>query len=82
MIGLSGSEYVGEEVGRSEMAQELHPLSMAEWSIAHYLPFVYYYLVGTSFETGTRRKERKKEHLRNPHVEPTYGAPGRVSALH
>jgi len=23
-------------------------------SIAHYLPFVYYYLVGTSFETGTR----------------------------
>ena len=22
-------------------------------SIAHYLPFVYYYLVGTSFETGT-----------------------------
>jgi hypothetical protein len=25
-----------------------------EGSIAHYLPFVYYYLVGTSFETGTR----------------------------
>jgi hypothetical protein len=24
------------------------------WSLAHYLPFVYYYLVGTSFETGTR----------------------------
>ncbi len=25
-----------------------------EGSIAHYLPFVYYYLVGISLETGTR----------------------------
>ncbi len=32
------------------------------WSIAHYLPFIQHYLVGTSFETGTKRKERKKEH--------------------
>ena len=30
MIGLSGSEYEGEEVGRSEMAQEPRPLSIAD----------------------------------------------------
>src|SRR5208283_1293256 len=32
-------------------------------AIAHYLPYVYYYLVGTSFEAGTRgKKEKPKTH--------------------
>jgi len=32
----------------------------SEGSLAHYLPFVYYYLVGTTFETGTRRENEAK----------------------
>ncbi len=56
--GVSGrkseEEAKNKGVGRSEMAQEQRPAQHNRRSIAHYLPFVYYYLVGTSFETGTR----------------------------
>jgi hypothetical protein len=38
----------------------------SRWSLALYLPFVYYYLVGTSFETGTW--EASAQRSQKPHT--------------
>ena len=54
--GLSGRSALGSfslATSHSPLATALSPQHNRR-SIAHYLPFVYYYLVGISFETGTR----------------------------
>ena len=55
-----------EEVGRAGMAQEQQSPQHNRRSIAHYLPFVDYNLVGISFDIGTRNSAQKRK-IQKPH---------------